>query len=74
MYRLRKDLVIPAGTEFHPGPRRTEYASLHVQAGVELGPDNTIDVTVPVEDDRHFRELFEPAPSTLRTRFRPKAA
>ena len=60
--RLRRDLVIPAGTVFGDAPLRTEYAAPHSQATVELGPDNTIDVTVcsdPAERDAHFDALFE---------------
>lgn len=57
-YVLTEDLVIPRGTVFGEAPTNTKYYSDHVQADVALGPDNTVTVVVPIEDDVHFNRIF----------------
>ena len=58
-FRTKKDIVIPAGTEFHDAPVKTVRHTEHIETVLALGPDNTISVVVPLEDDEHFDEMFE---------------
>lgn len=38
-YKLKKDIVIPAGTELAPAPSKTERSDGHLEAIIGLGKD-----------------------------------
>lgn len=57
--KLKKDIVIPAGTEFSAAPKLTRRHSEHLETIIAIGPDNCGSLVIPVEDDEHFRELFD---------------
>ena len=56
-YVTKKDIVIPAGTVLDKSPSRRAYISYHVECEIALGDDNTMTLTIPVEDDAAFNEL-----------------
>lgn len=58
-YVNKEPIVIPAGTVFYDTPVKTTYVSEHKECNIELGPDNTMTLIVPVEEnDPHFNEVF----------------
>jgi hypothetical protein len=58
--RLRKDLVIPAGTIFGQAPWRTVRNEEHVQASLGLTKNTSGDVIYYIGDDKEaLAEWFE---------------
>ena len=52
VFRLKKDLVIPAGTIFHPAPRETKrFGTMHYDAEIGLTPNTSGTVTYFLGDD-----------------------
>ena len=57
--KLKQDLVIPAGTIFSAGPRKTEYADGSVvQAVIGVDADTCLTLT-GFASDASFAELLE---------------
>ena len=57
--KLKQDLVIPAGTIFSAGPRKTEYAdSSVVQAVIGVDADTCLTLT-GFTTDSAFAEMLE---------------
>ena len=57
--KLKQDLIIPAGTVFSAGPRKTEYADTSVvQAVIGVDADTCLTLT-GFASDAHFVELLE---------------
>lgn len=59
-YRLKKDLVIPAGKVFVTAPKMTRRYAPHVCYILPVGDDCVAEIVVPVEPDNpDFADLFE---------------
>ena len=57
--KLKQDLIIPAGTVFSVGPRKTEYADKSVvQAVIGVDADTCLTLT-GFTSDAPFAELLE---------------
>lgn len=62
-YVLLKDIVIPAGTRFTPGPSQTRYYGTgHYECTVGLSKDSSGSLVYHIEDDlknltEHFSEI-----------------
>lgn len=58
--RLKKDIVIPAGTIMFPAPARTSRADGHFDHTIMMGKDNFATLTVFLERDSETAEWLEP--------------
>lgn len=58
--RLKKDIVIPAGTILGPAPLRTSRSAGHFDHLIAMGRDNTAVLTVFLERDAETAEWLEP--------------
>ena len=59
-WRLKKDLIFPAGTVFGQAPSRTVRSEEHVQASIGLTKNTSGDVTYFIGDDKEaLAEWFE---------------
>ena len=57
--KLKQDLVIPAGTIFSAGPRKTEYADASVVQAVIGVDDDTCITLTGFTDDASFADMLE---------------
>jgi hypothetical protein len=55
--RLKKDIIIPAGTVFHRGPENIQYSDNNYEHVVGIGKNNTM--TVMAFDEPHDAETQE---------------
>jgi len=65
-YRLKRDIVLKAGTVFYPGPSRIDLAAGHGEAFIGLGRDNCMSVIVDMTgldgaQDDHLRRVMRRA-------------
>lgn len=58
--RLKKDIVIPAGTVFETGPNSRDYGGNNFDHLIAIGKDNTATLTVYFESDEETAEWIEP--------------
>jgi hypothetical protein len=49
-YRTTRDIVIPAGTEVGPAPRRTDYISRHSEILIGFDKDTTGNLRFDTEE------------------------
>ena len=57
--KTKRDIVIPAGTEFAVGPYSTSYFEPHLEHLIALGPDSTASFRFPEAAIEENPELFE---------------
>ncbi len=59
-YRLKRDLVIPAGTLFGPAPTATRRYAPYIGHYLPLGQDGVFEVVTPLDlDNPDFADFFE---------------
>lgn len=62
-YKLKMDMVIPAGTVFHQAPKSVRRYVPFISHVFSIGPDSTGEVVLPIEsDDDVFNSLFTELP------------
>jgi hypothetical protein len=58
--RLKKDIVIPAGTILGTAPSNIDLTSGHFEHTIAMGKDNTARLIVFLEKDQETAEYLEP--------------
>lgn len=58
-YRLKKDIIIPAGTVFGPAPTITTRSHGHIEHIFGLTLDTSGSVTYCIDNDPYLSEWFE---------------
>ena len=61
--KLKKDIVVPAGTTLHPAPAKTERGSRHLEALVSLSNDVVVHITFCPDDltEEEWNEVISTA-------------
>ena len=65
--RLKRDIIIPAGTILKPAPLRTSRSDGHFEHLIAIGKDNTATLTVFLQRDAETAEWLEPCRPKLKT-------
>ena len=72
--RLKKDIVIPAGTVLSRGPVKTEYPTPIVEHIIGFGPNHSGDLRVDIEAVLNNPDTFEAVsiPERIRETYSPR--